>query len=329
MGHEHQPEARLVLFAANVDPVLEPERWCEDGPVLEEDGKTRKQGAEQQEELEDGTASGRQRASAGAAENKEVKGDEGEGEEAEGQVGGRAEGEFELGRHGWMAATGTGYRNESLSLLRLTCRVYSVGQAGLMTTERLREQFGARPFRVAEAIAAGASRTTLHRMREAGELVPVSRGVLQLPDEGMGMQSPLAAVSARAPGGTICLNSALAFWDLTDEIPTRIHLAVPRGAHRPAINEPSTRVHVFAAETFSLERQQASTDADEPFWTYSPERSVVDAIRLARWVGHDVGLRALRRYVARSGSKPERLVELARELGGGARLGPALEVLLS
>jgi hypothetical protein len=35
------------------------------------------------------------------------------------------------------------------------------------------------------------------------------RGVLQLADAGMGMLSGLAVVSARAPQGTICLNSAL------------------------------------------------------------------------------------------------------------------------
>lgn len=198
-----------------------------------------------------------------------------------------------------------------------------------MTTTRLREQFGARPFRVAEAIAAGTSRTTLHRLREAGELVPVSRGVLQLPDVGMGMQSPMAAVSARAPDGTICLNSALAFWDLTDEIPAQVHLAVPRGAHRPTIDAPATRVHAFAVETFDVERQQVRTDVGEPFWIYSPERSIVDAIRMARWVGRDVGLHALRRYVARPDAKPAHLTELAREVGGGARLSPALEALLS
>jgi predicted transcriptional regulator of viral defense system len=208
-------------------------------------------------------------------------------------------------------------------------RFRSVTRIGSPTKEQLREQFGARPFRVAEAIAAGTSRTTLHRLREAGELVPVSRGVLQLPEGGMGMQSPLAAVSARVPDGTICLNSALAFWVLTDEIPAQVHLAVPRGAHRPTIDEPATRVHTFADETFDVERRQVRTNVDEPFWIYSPERSVVDAIRMARWVGRDVGLHALRRYIRRRDAKPARLAELARELGGGARLRPALEALLS
>jgi predicted transcriptional regulator of viral defense system len=193
----------------------------------------------------------------------------------------------------------------------------------------LREHFGEQPFRVSEAIDQGASRTTLHRLRKKGELAAVGRGVVQLPGAGMGMLSGLAVVSAKVPRGTICLNSALAFWDLTDEVPARVHVAVARGEHRPSIHWPPIKVHVFAADTFAVDRRRAQTDAGEPFWIYSPERTVVDAVRMARWVGRDVGLQALRRYMDRQDASAARLAELARELGGSARLRPALEALLS
>jgi predicted transcriptional regulator of viral defense system len=195
--------------------------------------------------------------------------------------------------------------------------------------EILRERFGEQPFRVSEAVAVGVGRTTLHRLREAGDLVAVGRGMVQFPEAGMGMLSGLAVVSARVPGGAICLNSALAFWDLSDEVPERIHVAVPRGAHRLSIAEPATQVHVFDARTFDVEREQQRTDADETFWIYSAERSVVDAMRMSRWVGRDVGLHALRRYMDRVDAKPARLAEIAREIGGSSQLRPALEALLS
>lgn len=145
----------------------------------------------------------------------------------------------------------------------------------------------------------------------------------------MGLLSGLALVSARIPGGTICLNSALAYWELSDEIPAQVHIAVPRGAHRPAIEQPPTKLHVFAETTFDLDRQQAHSDADEPFWIYSAERSVIDAMRMSRWVGRNLALHALRRYMSRPGYSPARLAELARQLGCTVRLQPALEALLS
>lgn len=206
------------------------------------------------------------------------------------------------------------------------CRICSVPREPVSV---LRSAFGGRPFRAGEAVDAGVSRTTLHRLRERGALVSVGRGVLQLPEAGMGALSGLAIVSARAPSGTICLNSALAYWDLTDEVPAKVHLAVPRGAHRPTIAQPPTRVHVFDADTFELERREAMTDADEPFWIYSPERSIVDAMRMSRWVGRDVALHALRRYTQQRGARPARLTELGRRLGGGRRVAEALEAVLS
>jgi predicted transcriptional regulator of viral defense system len=195
--------------------------------------------------------------------------------------------------------------------------------------EVLRELFGERPFRVAEAVGPGLSRATLYRLRQAGQLVSVGRGVLQVPEGGAGMLSSLAVVSARVPGATICLNSALAFWDLSDEVPELIHIAVPRGAHRPAITHPPTRVHVFDAGTYGLERQEATTDVGEPFWVYSAERSIVDAMRLSHLIGRDVALHALGRYLRRREAQPARLAELARALGGASQLTPAMEALLS
>ncbi len=228
--------------------------------------------------------------------------------------------------------SGTGDRrpnwNKSCTREHFMCRICSM-PAPHSNLDLLRDRFDSRPFSVSEAVAAGVSRTTLHRLREAGELASVSRGLVQLPDGGMGMLSELAAVSARVPRGTICLNSALAFWDLTDEIPEQVHLAVPRGTHRPSIDRPVTRVHVFVRRNL---RDRAPAGADRrrrAVLVYSPERSVVDAMRMTRWIGRDVARHALRRYMAGPRADPARLAELARELGGGAQLRPALETLLS
>ncbi len=66
-----------------------------------------------------------------------------------------------------------------------------------------------------------------------------------------------------------------------------IHLAVARGAHWPKIDMPATTLHRFAAATFELDRLKQTTDAEEPFWLYSAERCVVDAMRLQHLTGRD------------------------------------------
>ena len=193
----------------------------------------------------------------------------------------------------------------------------------------IKQHFGNRPFRVADAVKVGIPRHAIYRLRDEGALLTLSRGVLQPVDSDPSMNTEFAALAARAPNATICLNSGLSYWDLSDELPATIHLAVPRGAHWPTIDTPATTLHRFAVETFGLERLAKTTDAGEPFWIYSAERCIVDAMRLQHIVGRDVALAALSRYARRADADPLRLNALARRLGGARRMQEALELMLA
>jgi predicted transcriptional regulator of viral defense system len=187
---------------------------------------------------------------------------------------------------------------------------------------------GGRPFRVMDAEELGVPAYELRRLRDSGDLIDLGRGVYQRADAPPSATIDLAAVSTRVPHGTISLNSAMAYWDLTDEIPSTVHLSVPRGAHRPRISYPPTTVHVFAADTFELGRIRREGDEGSEFWIYSPERTVIDAMRLRRIVGRDQALEALRRYLTFTGSRPAELMDLADALRASGPVRHALEVLL-
>jgi predicted transcriptional regulator of viral defense system len=191
------------------------------------------------------------------------------------------------------------------------------------------QHFGNRPFRVREAVDVGIPRHQIYRLRDEGALVTLSRGVMQSVDSDPSMNTEFAALAARVPDGTVCLSSGLSYWELSDELPSAIDLAVPRGAHWPKIDTPATRLHRFSVETFRLDRLAQHTDAGEPFWIYSAPRCIVDAIRLPHVVGRDVALAALSRYTRQAGADPPRLTALARQLGGERRIREALEVILA
>lgn len=181
----------------------------------------------------------------------------------------------------------------------------------------------------AELIAGGARWEDLYRLRDSGELIELSRGVYRVADAPQTAHLDLVAVCRRAPQGTICLNSAASFWDLSDEIPDSVHLAIARGKHRPRIAYPPTRVHVFAAATFSLGRVPQKLESGETIAVTSKERTVVDLIRLRSRVGRDLALSALRRYLQGSDAKPGELLALARRLRVGSVMAEAMEPLLA
>ena len=182
-------------------------------------------------------------------------------------------------------------------------------------------------FRSGEAVAAGVAWRDLYALRDDGRLIELSRGLFQLADQAF-EHVDFVAVCGRVPDGMICLDSALAYWDLTDEIPRKVHVAVPTGAHRPTIDYPPTRVHVFAADTFELGREEVVGQAGERFWISDRERTIVDVFRLRHRVGEDLAYAGLRRYLQ---ARPQlaRLAEYAQTLRAWGPLSEALQVLQS
>jgi len=183
-----------------------------------------------------------------------------------------------------------------------------------------------RVFRSKDAVAAGVSWRDLYSLRDDGEVVELSRGLYQLAESAGVGYVDFVAVCARAPQGMICLNSAIAYWDLSDEIPPEIHLCVPEGSHRPTIDHPPTSVHVFRAATFGLGRIEVRQEHGERFWISDRERTVVDAFRMRHVIGEDMANAALRRYLG-DRPKPGRVAELARALRAWRPLASAMRVL--
>ena len=126
-------------------------------------------------------------------------------------------------------------------------------------------------FRARDAVEHGISWRDLYQVRDSGLLIEVSRGLFQLREAAGIDQIDFVVVCARAPQGVVCLGSVLAHWDLSDETPTRVDLAVPAGSHRPQIDYPPTRVHVFGASNFGFGRIEVAVGQDSVFASLTPK----------------------------------------------------------
>jgi hypothetical protein len=184
-------------------------------------------------------------------------------------------------------------------------------------------------FTPAEAVAAGVARHAVYDWRDAGQIIEISRGVYRKADAATTAYLDLIAVAKRAPRGVVCLASALAVHELTDEIPSAVQMAVPNGVNVPRIAYPPTEFSRFDARTFDLGRTRFEAAPGEWVPVYAPERAVADAMRLRHRVGDDVALRALRAYLSRRDASAGKLAALARQLGDAGELLRAIQVVLS
>lgn len=80
--------------------------------------------------------------------------------------------------------------------------------------------------RLAELRAEGVTAATLSRMERDGEVLRLARGLYQLSDAPLDAHHSLAEAAKRVPKGVVCLVSALAFHQLTDQLPRQVWIAI-------------------------------------------------------------------------------------------------------
>lgn len=192
-------------------------------------------------------------------------------------------------------------------------------------TERLfRERGGV--MRMAEALAAGISRRELYALRDSGAVMQLSRGVYRLASLPALEAPDLVTVASRVPNGVVCLVSALAFHELTTQIPHAVDLALARGAERPRIEYPPVSYYWFSGAAFTSGIETPVVDGKR-IRVYSAEKSVADAFKYRNKLGTDVAVEALRIWRRRRGARVERLLEQARVCRIERIIRPYLEAL--
>jgi predicted transcriptional regulator of viral defense system len=183
-------------------------------------------------------------------------------------------------------------------------------------------------FTYSQARRSGVSDRQLYRLRDGGAIEVVSRGLFRRMDVEFLVDLDLVVVAERAARATLCLTSALARHGLTDEIPSTIDVALPRGTHRPSVSAPVTW-HAFDRATFDVGRETVSLDEQTSIGLYDAPRSIIDAVRLRHREGPELANGALRRWLARRGSSPAELLAMARRFPRTERtLREAMELLL-
>lgn len=203
----------------------------------------------------------------------------------------------------------------------------STGEAVIVAgTDELLGRLGP-VFRWSQAQEAGLSDPVLYRLVEEGRLERVSHGLYRLAEAAV-PDLELVVVAAANDRATVCLTSALARHGLTDQIPARIDVAVPRGARAPKVAAP-VRWHHFATTTFDLGRDVLDLEGGFTVGLYSSERSIVDAYRLRHLEGDELGREALKEWLRRRGSQPSKLLDVAASFPKAeGRLREDLRVLL-
>ncbi|WP_036283429.1 type IV toxin-antitoxin system AbiEi family antitoxin domain-containing protein [Microbacterium luticocti] len=175
----------------------------------------------------------------------------------------------------------------------------------------------------------GLTRHGLDRLIENGEFERIAPGLFLRSGLTDDTTAAWIAVATKRPEATLCLLTALSLHELTDEIPARSDIAIPRGTQPVTVHYAPIAWHRFNADTFSIGRTEHALPDGSSIGLYSPERTLIDLFRLRHAWGGDLALGALKQWLRQRGNSPTSLLTVAEDFPKArAVIQQTLEVLL-
>ncbi|WP_235940866.1 type IV toxin-antitoxin system AbiEi family antitoxin domain-containing protein [Paramicrobacterium fandaimingii] len=176
---------------------------------------------------------------------------------------------------------------------------------------------------------AGLTRRQFDRLIDAEEYERIAPGQFLRAGATDDTTAARMAIAAKRPQATLCLLTALSIHDLTDEIPTRSNIAIPRGTKPLTAWSAPISWHHFDTATFDIGRAEHALPGGRAIGLYSAERTIIDLFRLSHEWGSDLAIEALKRWLRVKGNSPSRLLTMAKSFPKGRpALQNALEILL-
>lgn len=180
---------------------------------------------------------------------------------------------------------------------------------------------------MAEALRAGIHRQTLYALRNAGVIERMSRGLYRLADAPSLGNPDLVTVAVKIPRGVICLISALAYHELTTQIPHEVYVAISRHREPPRLDYPPIRVFRFGFRSFAAGVETHTLD-QVSVRIYSREKTLADCFKYRNKIGLDTVLEALRLYKEQGRIDVAALLRYGTMCRVAAVMRPYLEAIL-
>ena len=180
--------------------------------------------------------------------------------------------------------------------------------------------------RLSEFKAAGITAATIGRMLDDGEVVRLARGMYQLPDAPLDANHSLAEAAKRVPKGVVCLVSALAYHELTDQLPRSVWMAIGANDWTPKDGNPPLKTVRFTEALLKDDVMDVSIEG-VPVKIFGVAKTIADCFRHRRTVGQSVALEGLQEAIRQRKATTSEIAQHAERGGVATVIRPYLEAL--
>jgi predicted transcriptional regulator of viral defense system len=178
-----------------------------------------------------------------------------------------------------------------------------------------------------KAIKLGIHPRTLYALRDSARLDRMERGLYRLADAKPLGNPDFVTAALKVPRGVICLISALAFHQMTTQIPHAVYLAIAANDHAPVLRYPPLRLFWYSKAVYESGIIEAKMDGTN-IHIYSAEKTLADCFKYRNKIGIDVCVEALNLYRQRDRMKLDQLEQYARLCRVQRVMRPYMEAVL-
>jgi predicted transcriptional regulator of viral defense system len=180
--------------------------------------------------------------------------------------------------------------------------------------------------RLTELLKAGITAATVSRMERNGEVVRIARGLYQLPNAPLTSMHSLAEAIKRQSKAVVCLVSALAFHGLTDQIPSKIWLAIGKGDWSPKEDGVRLRIVRFT-DRLLAENVEIHVIDGVDVRVFGITKTIADCFRHRKSVGLSIAIEGLQEALRQGKATPGEIARQAEIGGVSTVMRPYLEAL--
>lgn len=166
-------------------------------------------------------------------------------------------------------------------------------------------------LRTQEAMEAGIHPRTLYAMRDTEAIEQSGRGLFRLAGLPPLSEPDLVVVARRAPSAVVCLVSALAFHELTTQIPHTVQIALPPGSRSPRMDHPPIEAFRFSPQSFAAGVEAHRMDGTT-VQVFGPEKTLADVFKFRNRLGLEIAVESLRQYARKKRRRFDLVLDYAR-----------------
>jgi len=183
-------------------------------------------------------------------------------------------------------------------------------------------------LRTAEAMRLGIHPRTLYLLRDEGLLEQLAKGIYRLIEVPDFSEPDLVLVCKKIPQGIICLISALAYHEITTQIPHFVYVAIPTKTRPSRLEYPPLRYFRYSDKVYNA-GIETKLIGGYPVKIYNIEKTLADCVKFRNKIGMDIVIEALKMYWQRKSAQIDKLYEYAKINRVEKILQPIIETIVS